>query len=100
MNFFHIRSKAAYVRIIYSQSRYSFIFLRSYIRDTVNVCITAERVEVVDMLTQQGLDDVTTSSVPEQVAFLLVERAKLLDALENEVCTFSYLVIYVAVKFF
>ena len=65
----------------------------------VNVCITAERVEVVDMLTQQGLDDVTTSSVPEQVAFLLVERAKLLDALENEVCTFTYTVIYVTVKF-
>lgn len=37
------------------------------------------------MLTQQGLDDVITSSVSEQVAFLLVERAKLLDALENEV---------------
>ena len=51
------------------------------------------------MLTQQGLDDVTTSSVPEQVAFLLVERAKLLDALENEVCTFTYIVKYVAVKF-
>ena len=65
----------------------------------VDVCITAERVEVVDMLTQQGLDDVITSPVPEQVAFLLVERAKLLDALENEVCTFTYIGIYVAVKF-
>ena len=42
------------------------------------------------MLTQQGLDDVITSSVPEQVAFLLVERAKLLDALENEVCTYEW----------
>lgn len=37
------------------------------------------------MLSQQALDDLVTSSVPELVAFLLVERAKLLDALENEV---------------
>jgi len=47
--------------------------------------LSAERVEVSEMLRQQGLDDVISSSVPEQVAFLLVERAKLLDALENEV---------------
>jgi len=37
------------------------------------------------MLTQQGLEDIVNSSTPEKIAFLLVERAKLLDALENEV---------------
>ena len=37
------------------------------------------------MLRQQDLEDIVSSAVPEQVAFLLVERAKLMDALEHEV---------------
>lgn len=37
---------------------------------------------MADMLSQQALGDMIGSSMPEIVAFLLVERAKLLDNLE------------------
>ena len=37
-----------------------------------------------DMLLQQGLDDIADSTVSEQVAYLLVERARLMDELEAE----------------
>ena len=37
-----------------------------------------------DMLLQQGLDDIADGSVSEQVAYLLVERARLMDELEAE----------------
>ena len=40
--------------------------------------------EVEEMLLQQGLDDIVTGSFSEQVAYLLVERARLLDELEAE----------------
>ena len=36
------------------------------------------------MLLQQGLDDIADGSVSEQVAYLLVERARLMDELEAE----------------
>ena len=36
------------------------------------------------MLLQQGLDDIVDGSTGEQVAFLLVERARLMDELESE----------------
>ena len=36
------------------------------------------------MLLQQGLSDIARSSASEQVAYLLVERARLLDELEAE----------------
>ncbi len=40
--------------------------------------------ETKEMLLQQGLDDIAFSSTSEQVAYLLVERARLLDELEAE----------------
>ena len=36
------------------------------------------------MLTQQGLEEIAAVSTSEQIAFLLVERARLLDELEAE----------------
>ena len=36
------------------------------------------------MLEQQGLDDIAHASTTEQIAYLLVERARLLDELEAE----------------
>ena len=36
------------------------------------------------MLEQQGLDDIAQASATEQIAYLLVERARLLDELEAE----------------
>ena len=36
------------------------------------------------MLTQQGLEEIADASSSEQIAFLLVERARLLDELEME----------------
>ncbi|XP_021367882.1 early endosome antigen 1-like isoform X3 [Mizuhopecten yessoensis] len=40
--------------------------------------------ETAEMLIQQGLDDIAMVSTSEQIAFLLVERARLLDELEAE----------------
>ena len=40
--------------------------------------------ETESMLLQQGLSDIARSSSSEQVAYLLVERARLLDELEAE----------------
>ncbi len=34
------------------------------------------------MLLQQGLDDIAASSISEQIAYLLVERARLMDEME------------------
>ncbi|XP_013388293.1 myosin-4-like [Lingula anatina] len=45
---------------------------------------THQNEEVREMLIQQGLDDIAQGSVSEQIAFLLVERARLLDELEAE----------------
>ena len=36
------------------------------------------------MLLQQGLEDVAQGTISEQIAYLLVERARLLDELEAE----------------
>ena len=36
------------------------------------------------MLQQQGLDEIAHASTSEQIAYLLVERARLLDELEAE----------------
>ena len=36
------------------------------------------------MLLQQGLDDIAHSTTSEQIAYLLVERARLMDELEAE----------------
>ena len=40
--------------------------------------------ETKEMLLQQGLDDIAHSSTSEQIAYLLVERARLMDELEAE----------------
>ena len=40
--------------------------------------------EAREMLEQQGLDDIAQASATEQIAYLLVERARLLDELEAE----------------
>ncbi|XP_064642393.1 golgin subfamily A member 6-like protein 24 isoform X3 [Lineus longissimus] len=40
--------------------------------------------ETAEMLIQQGLDDIAKSSNSEQIAYLLVERARLMDELELE----------------
>ncbi|XP_074654432.1 uncharacterized protein LOC141908326 isoform X4 [Tubulanus polymorphus] len=40
--------------------------------------------ETTDMLLQQGLTDIAHGSATEQIAFLLVERARLLDELEMD----------------
>ena len=40
--------------------------------------------ETKEMLLQQGLDDIALSSTSEQIAYLLVERARLMDELEAE----------------
>ncbi|XP_041378597.1 myosin-2 heavy chain-like isoform X2 [Gigantopelta aegis] len=40
--------------------------------------------ETAEMLTQQGLEEIAHASSSEQIAFLLVERARLLDELEME----------------
>ncbi|XP_046579547.1 myosin-11-like isoform X4 [Haliotis rubra] len=42
------------------------------------------RKETAEMLSQQGLDEIAKATSSEQIAFLLVERAKLLDELEAE----------------
>lgn len=39
----------------------------------------AERSEIVQMLVQEGLTEVTTSSLSEQVAYLLADRAALME---------------------
>ncbi|XP_067946164.1 myosin heavy chain, cardiac muscle isoform-like isoform X2 [Watersipora subatra] len=52
--------------------------------DLIKHEVAQEREEVADMFRQQSLEELASSSVPEQVAFLLVERAKLLDALDLE----------------
>lgn len=44
----------------------------------------ALRDETTEMLVQQGLDEIANVSTSEQIAFLLVERARLLDELEAE----------------
>lgn len=44
----------------------------------------ALRDETAEMLIQQGLDEIANVSTSEQIAFLLVERARLLDELEAE----------------
>ena len=36
------------------------------------------------MLLQQGLDDIADGTISEQIAYLLVERARLMDELEAE----------------
>ncbi|CAH1773987.1 unnamed protein product [Owenia fusiformis] len=40
--------------------------------------------DIKEMLSQQGLEQIASSTVTEQIAYLLVERAKLMDDLENE----------------
>ena len=40
--------------------------------------------EVMEMLQQQGLDEISQASTSEQIAYLLVERARLLDEFEAE----------------
>ncbi|XP_046334472.2 trichohyalin-like isoform X2 [Haliotis rufescens] len=42
------------------------------------------RKETSEMLSQQGLDEIAKATSSEQIAFLLVERARLLDELEAE----------------
>lgn len=42
------------------------------------------REETAEMLIQQGLEEIATVTTSEQIAFLLVERARLLDELEAE----------------
>ncbi|XP_056008830.1 myosin-2 heavy chain-like isoform X24 [Ostrea edulis] len=44
----------------------------------------ALRDETAEMLIQQGLEEIANVSTSEQIAFLLVERARLLDELEAE----------------
>ncbi|XP_033763236.1 early endosome antigen 1-like isoform X4 [Pecten maximus] len=46
--------------------------------------VEAVQNETAEMLIQQGLDDIAMVSTSEQIAFLLVERARLLDELEAE----------------
>lgn len=45
---------------------------------------SALREETAEMLIQQGLEEIASVSTSEQIAFLLVERARLLDELEAE----------------
>ena len=40
--------------------------------------------ETKELLLQQGLDDIAHSSTSEQIAYLLVERARLMDELEAD----------------
>lgn len=42
------------------------------------------RDETAEMLIQQGLEEIANAPTSEQIAFLLVERARLLDELEAE----------------
>ena len=48
------------------------------------VVIGQRNEEVSEMLLQQGLEDVAQGTISEQIAYLLVERARLLDELEAE----------------
>ncbi|XP_035826356.1 trichohyalin [Aplysia californica] len=43
----------------------------------------AAQAEIVEMLTQQGLAEISDATQSEQIAYLLVERARLLDELEE-----------------
>ena len=52
---------------------YFNLFLASTLRD-----------ETAEMLIQQGLEEIAQAPTSEQIAFLLVERARLLDELEAE----------------
>lgn len=42
----------------------------------------AERSEIAEMLVQQGLTEVTASSLSEQVAYLLADRAALMERIQ------------------
>lgn len=48
------------------------------------IVAAALRDETAEMLIQQGLEEIANVSTSEQIAFLLVERARLLDELEAE----------------
>jgi gas vesicle protein len=53
----------------------------------MSICIflaSALRDETAEMLIQQGLEEIAQAPTSEQIAFLLVERARLLDELEAE----------------
>ena len=49
----------------------------------MSVCLGHDDRETREMLTQLGLHDIVNCPSREQVAFLLVERARLLDELEE-----------------
>lgn len=57
-----------------------------YLKTILIFCVvgTALREETAEMLIQQGLEEIANVSTSEQIAFLLVERARLLDELEAE----------------
>ena len=40
--------------------------------------------DIREMLVQQGLEDISTGTTSEQIAYLLVERARFMDELEAE----------------
>lgn len=50
----------------------------------IMLAAAALRDETAEMLIQQGLEEIASVSTSEQIAFLLVERARLLDELEAE----------------
>ncbi|KAL3862147.1 hypothetical protein ACJMK2_008135 [Sinanodonta woodiana] len=54
------------------------------LRQEQNASTASLRDESAEMLIQQGLEEIASAPTSEQIAFLLVERARLLDELEAE----------------
>ena len=56
----------------------------SFMMDKSQCLFTADtQAEITEMLTQQGLAEISDATQSEQIAYLLVERARLLDELEE-----------------
>ncbi|KAL7843288.1 hypothetical protein AOLI_G00248000 [Acnodon oligacanthus] len=55
--------------------------------DDINLLQEAQKSEIGEMLLQEGLAEVIPSSISEQVAYLLAERASLLEKLQEAVDT-------------
>lgn len=49
-----------------------------------SICTEAQRSEVSEMLLQEGLADIIPISLSEQVAYLLADRASLLEKIQRQ----------------
>lgn len=64
--------------LIHFQIRSLFLCFSHHVSQT-----DAAQTEIIEMLTQQGLAEISDATQSEQIAYLLVERARLLDELEE-----------------